>query len=129
MTNTYAAIDNTLQVRDILESKIENSIIHGSNTNEFKLEFNSLSTPDLSFVRNMVRTDQNTSSDFFDQTSTYRNQTPGFRNITDRDFHLTSGAFPVDKGQAGADVDAVNDLDGVTRVDGLPDLGCYEYVP
>lgn len=129
MTNTYAAIDNTLQVRDILESKIENSIIHGSNTNEFKLEFNSLSTPDLSFVRNMVRTDQNTSSDFFDQTSTYRNQTPGFRNITDRDLHLTSGAFPVDKGQAGADVDAVNDLDGVTRADGLPDLGCYEYVP
>lgn len=129
MTNTYADITNTLQVREIFPSTFENSIINGSNTNEFKLDFNELSTPTLSFARILLRTDQNTSGSFFEQSTVYRNQSPGFRNITDRDFHLIENAFARDRGQGGLDVDAVNDLDGVSRADGLPDLGCYEYVP
>jgi len=130
MTNTYPDITNTLQVRDIVNSTFENSIIQGSNTNEFLLDFNTLSTPQtLSFARIMLRTDQITSGSYFDQSTTFRNQTPGFVDITARDFHLLENAFARNRGQAGADADAVNDLDGVERADALPDLGCYEFVP
>jgi len=131
MTNTYADITNTLQVREILPSTFENSIINGSNTNEFKLEFNDLDIPqagDLRFESVLFRTDQSTSGDYFpDQNAIWRNQTPGFRNVTDRDFHLNENAFVRNKGQATLDFDAVNDLDGVDRADGQPDLGCYEF--
>ncbi len=126
MTNTYADITNTLQVRDIATSTFENSIVSGPNTNEFKLDFNALATPDLSFRRIMLRTDESTSSSYFDQSTVYRNQNPGFRNIGDRDFHLNDNAFARNRGQGGTDADAVNDLDGVIRGDGEPDLGCYE---
>lgn len=130
MTNTYGDINGTLQVRDIVASTFRNSIITGANTNEFKLEFNSLAEPTLQFTQFLVRTDQNTTGGFFpDQGSVFRNQTPGFRSITDRDFHLLEGAFARNRGAGGANPDAANDLDGVSRSDGQPDLGCYEYVP
>lgn len=127
MTNTYADITGTLQVRDISSSSFKNSIIHGANTNEFKLEFNSLATPDLFFDRMMLKTDQSTTGDFFDPLSIYRNQNHGFVSVQDRDFHLTSSAFARDKADATG---PFLDLDGIARgADGLRDLGCYEYVP
>ncbi|MBK8227921.1 MAG: hypothetical protein IPK70_12205 [Flavobacteriales bacterium] len=127
MTNTYADITGTLQVRDIDTSVFKNSIIHGANTNEFKLEFDALATPDLLFDRMMLKTDQSTTGDFFDPLNIYRNQNHGFVSVTDRDFHLTSSAFARDKADGAG---PFLDLDGVARgADGLPDLGCYDYVP
>lgn len=137
MTNTYGDINGTLQVRDVSNSKFYNSIVYGSNVNEFQLEFNSLDVPtasDLKFERVLFRTDQTTSGAYFpDQNSIFRNQEPGFRNISDRDFHLGGNAFartralPVIESEG---FDAIKDLDGITRADdGVYDLGCYEYVP
>ncbi|MBK7943822.1 MAG: hypothetical protein IPJ85_00285 [Flavobacteriales bacterium] len=133
MTNTYAAINNTLQVRDIDESWLRNSIIHGANGNEFKLDFNSLATPNLRFQRTLFRTDQSTTGDFFpEQESIFRNQNPGFRDVSARDFRLTSSSFAVNRG-SGALIPfnplAGIDMDGVFRTDGQPDLGCYEFQP
>ena len=134
MTNTYADINNTLQVRPIMNSTFTNGIIHGANTNEFKLEFNDLDMPTLAFERMLLRTDQSTTGGFFpDGNSIYRNQNPGFRNVTDRDFHLTEGAFARNKALPVADPQgfpAISDLDGVDRgLDLQWDLGCFEYVP
>ncbi|HRD54127.1 MAG TPA: hypothetical protein PKY96_15930 [Flavobacteriales bacterium] len=128
MTNTYPDITGTLQVRDIFPSSFKNSIIHGANNNEFKLEFNGLATPTLSFERMMLRTDQSTSDpSFFDQATIYRNQNHGFVSVPDRNFHLTSTAFARNKADGSG---PFLDMDGVARGQfGQPDLGCYEYVP
>lgn len=129
MTNTYGDITGALQVRDILASSFTNSIIHGANTNEFKLEFNGLATPDIDFDHIMLKTDQSTASaDFFDQATTYRNQAHGFVSVPDRNFHLSSSAFA--RGRADPTTGPNSDLDGVIRGDdGQYDLGCFEYVP
>lgn len=133
MTNTYAGIDGSVQVREIEESFVRNSIIYGANANEFKLEFNSLATPDLRFHHMLFRTTESTSGDFFpEQSSISRNQSPGFRDVQARDFHLNSNAFAVDRGSASVppfNPSASSDLDGMIRNVNQPDLGCYEYVP
>lgn len=126
LNNLYADINGTVQVRDITASTFQNSIIHGTLPNEFQLEFNELSTPVLSFRNMLLKTDQNTSGAFFDQNTIYRNQSPGFVNSVERDFHLTANAFARNLGITSS---AVNDLDGNLRnCDGGGwDLGCYEY--
>ena len=98
MTNAFQDINGTVQIRDITNSTIQNGIIHGANTNEFQLEFDQMLTPQLTFQRVMLRTDQNTSGALFpDPNNIYRNQDPGFRSSSDRDFHLTPNAFPIAK--------------------------------
>ncbi|MCB9183922.1 MAG: hypothetical protein H6591_08385 [Flavobacteriales bacterium] len=133
MTNTYSDINGSTQVRDITASFVRNAIIYGANTNEFQLEFNSLATPDLRFDYTLFKTDQLTTGTFFpDQSSISRNQSPGFADISARDFHLNSNAFAVNRGTASLppfNPNAASDLDGVFRGDGQPDLGCFEYAP
>jgi len=127
MTNTYGDINGDIQVRAIT-SDIKNSIIYGSNVNEFQLEFAEGNTLDIDFERLLLRTDQSTSNtDLFDPSTIYRNQDPGFRNVVERDFHLTSGS-PARNRASAPGVDALLDLDGVDRI-GEIDLGCFEYVP
>ncbi|MBK8497346.1 MAG: hypothetical protein IPL52_00675 [Flavobacteriales bacterium] len=132
MTNTYTGIDNTTQVRAITGSVFENSIIHGSNTNEFLIELNSLSLPtadDLKFNNILLRTDQSTNGIYFpNQSVIYRNQNPGFADQSGRDFRLTVNAYSRDRATAvSLNVDALEDLEGNPRFGGTTDLGCYEY--
>jgi len=130
MNNTYAAINNTLQVREIGASTFTNSIITGANVNEFKLDFNNQLAPVLNFSHLLVRTDQSTTGDFFpNQSSLYRNQSPGFRDVPGRDFRLLESAFARNRGTGGGNPDAASDMDGTFRSDGQPDLGCYEFTP
>lgn len=132
MTNTYQDITGTIQVRDILASQFVNGIIHGSNTNEFQLEFANELTPQFTFDHFMLRTDQNTSNDswFPFQERIYRNQNPGFVSTSDRDFRLTSNANARNKGTSSTP-EAIRDLKGDLRNcdgDGF-DLGCFEWCP
>lgn len=130
MTNAFQDINGTVQIRDITNSTIQNGIIHGANTNEFQLEFDQMLTPQLTFQRVMLRTDQNTSGALFpDPNNIYRNQDPSFRSAGDRDLHLNAGSFARNRSQSST-VAAFRDLDGVDRgSDGQYDLGCFEYVP
>ena len=131
MTNTYGDINGALQVRDITTSVFQNSIIYGSNTNEFQLEFDAGLTPDIDFERILLRTDQSTSdAQFFpDVNSIFRNQDPQFRNITYRDLHLNGNSPALDRASVPLETEALQDLDGVDRIGANSDLGCYEYVP
>lgn len=128
MNNVYGDINGTLQVREITSSTIQNGIIHGTLPNEFTVEFNNLSTPDLLFRNMLLKTDQSTSSSFFEQATIYRNQSPGFVSSVDRDFHLTAGSFARNRGISSTP-EAILDLDGnVRNCDGGGfDLGCYEF--
>ena len=85
------------------------------------------------FKNFLFRTDQNTSdAGHFEQSTTYRNQSPGFVDASNGDFHLTENAYARNKGldDFGTDPEAFNDLDNVVRAwDGVPDLGCYEFPP
>ncbi len=130
MTNTYEdLVNNVLQVREIFTSTFRNTIIEGYNTNEFEIDLDAGNAADYTFNYCMVRTDQSTSdlAHFPDPMHLWRNQSPGFVNTSDGDYHLGSlNAFAVDKGLAGTGV--FEDLDNMPR-DPSPDLGCYEFVP
>ena len=130
MNNAYADITGALQIRDITNSVFKSGIIHGSNENEFLMEFNELIIPtvgDLSFDHTMFRTTEPTNTEYFpDQSSIHRNQNPAFRDIALRDLHITVNSFARDKANT---IGEFFDLDGNPRGnDGFPDLGCYEYV-
>ena len=133
LTNTFADINGGTQVRDVQTSLFRNGIIYGNNTNEFQLAFDNQLSPDYTFRNFLFRTDQSTSdAGHFEQSTIFRNQSPGFVDASNGDFHLTENAYARDKGSDdfGADPDAFNDLDNNVRAaDGVPDLGCYEYTP
>ena len=132
MTNTYPDINGALQIREIENSSFTNGIIHGSNANEFQLEFDPALTPAITFDHFMLRTDQSTSDPtlFPFPDRIFRNQTPGFVSSSDRDFRLDASAFARNKGTSST-IQAIYDIAGNLRnCDGLGfDLGCYEYCP
>ena len=129
MTNTFQDINGDVQSRDILTSTFQNGIIYGSNANEFQVDLQPGPIADYFFDRYLFRTDQGTSdaAHFGDQNFIIRNQDPAFVDALEDDFHLSSGSVSArDKGNITG---PIQDLDGVLRADGQPDLGCYEYVP
>lgn len=130
MTNAYRDINNTIQIRQITNSNFFNGIIAGANTNEFLMEFDDLDTPNLRFQRMMLRTDQSTASTTFfpDQSTIYRNQTTGFRDVPGRDFHLNSSSYAIGRADNFGTPNTFFDLDGEPRAV-QRDLGCYKYVP
>jgi len=135
MTNTYPDINGALQIREIVNSTFTNGIIHGSNPNEFQLEFDEALEPQIRFERFMLRTDQSTANTswFPFPDLIYRNQDPGFVSTVDRNFRLTAGAFARNRGVPST-FEAIQDILGNTRncdnsPDGFVDLGCYEYCP
>lgn len=132
INNVYADINNTLQVRQV-RGRFQNGIVYGTNENEFQFEFNDLQLPtDLLFNNTLVRTTQSTSgSAYFDGSTFYRNQSPGFLDAAGRDFRLSAGAFARNKAVPGTVLPGSPfDLNGVDRgANGEWDLGCYEYVP
>jgi hypothetical protein len=133
MTNTFSDLYGATHVRDVEASSFRNGIIYGNNGNEFQLAFDNQLSPDFLFKNFLFRTDQSTSdAGHFEQSTTYRNQSPGFVDASNGDFHLTENAYARNKGldDFGTDPEAFNDLDNVVRAwDGVPDLGCYEFPP
>lgn len=134
MNNVYADANNMLQVRDISGSFFVNGLVHGTNANEFQLEFNDLQLPSgLSFQHNMLRTETSISgSPYFPNAGTiYRNQDPAFVDGAARDFHLSSASYARNRATPSTVlIGSPWDLDGVVRGgNGGWDLGCYQYIP
>ena len=137
MTNKFVDAFGAEQVRTIeAGSAFRNGIIHGNNTNEFKLEIDESMAPLFTFDRFLFKTDQSTGNDnghFPEQLRIYRNLDPGFADGPESNFHLKPTSST--RGKANPQVDVFLDLDGEQRPnpiygpeDGfLPDLGCYEY--
>jgi len=132
MTNAFRDMGGTVQVREVETSVFRNGIIDGNNANEFELAFDNQLPPNLLFKNFLFRTTASTSDPArFEQTSVYRNQSPGFQDAPGGNFHLNENAFVRNKGfdPFGADLEATYDLDGVIRPSDQSDLGCYTFVP
>jgi hypothetical protein len=134
INNVYPDINGNTQVREV-RGRFQNGIVYGANESEFEFQFNDLLLPlegDLNFRNTLVRTTKSTSgSVYFDASTFYRNQSPGFVDASARDFHLTDGAFARNRANPTIFIpNSAFDLDGVDRGgDGGYDLGCYEYAP
>lgn len=127
LTNSFTDIGGNTQVREIESSTFRNGIIEGNLSNEFKLGIDAGAGALFEFRNFLFRTDQSTSGEHFpDPGSIYRNQSPGFADASDGDYHLVPNAFAINRGALVADPVADFDLDNVFRGDGQPDLGCYE---
>lgn len=124
LNNTYVDYRNTQWVSDITGSTFQNGIIYGANENEFLQEFNDLALPSgLSYLNMLFKTTETTSGSYFpDPGAIWRNQSPGFVDVSARDFHLTTTAFARNKANGSG---PFFDLDGGQRTGGR-DLGCYE---
>ena len=127
VTNYFQDINGAVQVRDITSSEFRNSIIHGSNSNEFELDLDNLGNSALNFHDIMLKTDENVSGPFF-TSNVYVDQNPAFADGPADDYHLTSGSYARERGLPSTP-EAFLDLDGNSRCEIWPDLGCYEFCP
>ncbi|MBP8822908.1 MAG: hypothetical protein KBH07_04645 [Flavobacteriales bacterium] len=132
LTNTFSDITGAVQVRQVENSSFRNGIIEGNNANEFELSFNDQLPPDFQFSNFLLRTTiATTDAAHFEQSTVYRNQSPGFKDGGGGNYHLNENAFVRHKGSDpfGQDSQATFDLDGVLRPSDISDLGCYTFVP
>ncbi len=132
MTNKFIDAFGVEQLRTIEAGSVfRNGIIHGNNTNEFKLEVDESTGPLFTFDHFLFKTDQPTNNDnghFPDQGTIYRNLDPGFVDGSEGDFHLKVNANARNKGFSTS---TTQDLDGefYGSFDGTFAIGCYEYTP
>ena len=115
---------------------VENCILTGNNQDEITLIDGTGGTPgafDYSFSHSLVRIkdllDENQWPEFLTDCTnclTYTFGDPLFRDLNMDDFHLDT--LSVVEGRALPIPGLSDDLDGVTRDPGQPDIGCYEYV-
>jgi hypothetical protein len=131
MTNKFIDAYGAEQLRTIEAGSVfRNGIIHGNNTNEFKLEIDESTGPLFTFDHFLFKTDQPTddSGHFPEQGTIHRNLDPGFVDGTVGDFHLKVNANARNKGFS---TPTTKDLDDVFygSFDGTFAIGCYEYTP
>jgi hypothetical protein len=131
-TNAYINPPGVLQVRSIENTSFSNCIMYGNAEDELNMEFDPEGTIDITIEYSILR--YNTANNNFSQyfgASVFLNETPGFVNTFERNFRLNSSAFAINKGTGNTLFPFPNlgsDLCGTSR-DGVPDIGCFEYVP
>lgn len=123
--NYYKDAQETLHYRPFNRAVFKNSIMYGTNTNEFGLDTLSrsllgVSAPNVYFDHCLVRSeDPVVNTQFFN--SCWRNLDPGFASPVFWDFHASSSAI----NNKGTTTDPTPDLDGNSRASSGNDLGCY----
>ena len=126
-TDWYEDINGNIQVRSLEGSQFNNCIFWGNNyslTDFDELVVSLLNPPANPFIRNssVDVQDEDFPLEILEATTT--DNAPPFASTSERDFHLTSNNTLWD---GGAGQFAIGlDLDGMPRVIGLPDKGCFE---
>ncbi|MGV3632346.1 MAG: right-handed parallel beta-helix repeat-containing protein [Bacteroidota bacterium] len=121
----YFTQDGTKTVGHIEEGKIYNSVIYGSQEDEFALDTNDLDgaiTLNFDFRNCLIRKSAASTHSMF-QSITW-NTDPAFINIEENDFHFAASS-PLNGG-ASAAFSLPFDLEAHPRSGSNPDIGCYE---
>ncbi|MGM0612223.1 MAG: choice-of-anchor Q domain-containing protein [Bacteroidota bacterium] len=124
LNNYYELSDGTILSND-LNASIENSIIHGNQSNEFHAEdIDDGSLLEYTINHCLVKTEENTSGNKWNNCII--NQDPEFEDKGNSDFTLKSSSPAIDNGDPAINIPT--DLKGDNR-DAQPDIGAYEYIP
>ena len=123
----YQAADGSDQIRSLQGSRFNNCIIWGNNAtlDDFDELVADLQNPPASPIfRNCAVDVQNEDFPLDLLEDCTVDAQPPFASTPDRDFHLTGNNALWEGGNAQFPI--ATDLDGLPRVVGLPDKGCYE---
>jgi hypothetical protein len=126
-TDWYEDINGNIQVRSLEGSEFNNCIFWGNNyslTDFDELVVSLLNPPASPFIRNSAVDVQDGDFPLQILEATSTDNAPPFASTSDRDFHLTSNNTLWDGGNAQFAIGL--DLDGLPRVIGMPDKGCFE---
>ena len=126
--NIYEDVLGNVQVRDISNSFVHNSIIYGNSFDELIYNFDDDGMSDIVFDGLAVKVDETNVNDnnFFVQAGLRINQNPDFVEPSDGDFHILESSPCKDFYNSPNSPFIINDLELNLRT--LPaDLGCYEY--
>lgn len=126
-TDWYEDINGNIQVRSLDGSAFNNCIFWGNNyslTDFDELVVSLLAPPAVPFIRNSAVDVQDEDFPLEILESTTTENVPPFASTSDRDFHLSSNNTLWDGGSSQFAIGL--DLDGLPRVIGLPDKGCFE---
>lgn len=121
----YFTQDGITNVGQILEGKIYNSVIYGSQVDEFALDTlnpgNQVSL-NFDFKNCLIRKEEIATHPMFQNV--LWNTSPSFINIEKYDFHFSISSIL--NGNANAFYSLPFDIEGNTRSATNPDIGCYE---
>lgn len=124
--NIYEDVLGNVQVRDISNSFVNNSIIYGNSFDEIVYNFDDDGQHEITFDGLAVKVDETNVNDnsIFIQSGLIKNENPDFVEPSDGDFHLELGSPCIDASTASPFISL--DIEETSRT--FPaDLGCYEY--
>ncbi len=129
MNNYYTDTSGTIQHRD-LNAYFGNCILYGDIDKEIAGDFKTGAASDFVFDHCLLKTTDSTTSPANYKTVIV-NEDPKFKNTGDNIYELDTLSAAIDKGDVSiaAAVSGGNDIKGVSRVSGSPDLGAYERKP
>ncbi len=130
--NNYFVNQNNIPVGvDLKQANFMNSIIYGSEENEFETDFTSGAQANYLFDYSILKVKSNTDvTDPLHYNMVYKNNNPGFVDPNMRNFQLDTLAFAIGKGNPAllnTNSTLLFDIKGVSRTNNPnPDLGAYE---
>ena len=129
LSNYYKDINGTIQIRDLDSAYFGNCIMYGNLDEEVGLDSSTFGGNfKYKFDHCLVKTALNI-ADGVHYNTVYKNNDPGFIDVTVNNYQLTPTSFAIDKGDTGIIIG--KDLNNKDRpnssITSIPDLGAYEY--
>ena len=126
--NLYTNPSDGITYATPIVCSIINSIVYGSQSNEFGTDFSALADTTYYFRNSLIRTTRRHNYKNYFESCVF-NEDPKFINTSKFDFHLDTLSAAIGIGNPCYAIgDLQFDLDGVART-GDPDAGAYQYVP
>ena len=121
--NNWYEYNNSNIVRDFT-GNFTNCIFDGNKSHEFAIDTVDGGLNNISFNFCIIKSDETATPSGSFYNNIYKNQSPGYNDLTNGDFSLYSTSYAVDKGTS---VGLTDDIDGNTRPSGVTfDVGAYE---
>jgi hypothetical protein len=124
LNNYYEDIEGKIQIRELENFNISNSIIYGGLQEEITFDFYPGTNPSYTFNHCLIRTQLENSTPQF--INVLRNQNPQFRNTQQGDYRLQENSPAIGAGSAAVSATVPFDILGNDRSQ-RSDLGAIQY--